>query len=103
MLRFFRPRVTKRLNTVNLGDDLEGVELVQHLEEVCGIELPDVEVSGATTVGQLYDLVASKVHQNPDFDPLWGMLVEIVRIHSGSRDGIDRDTAFFPKDAQPRD
>ncbi len=48
------------------GDDLDAdsldlVELVMALEEEFGVEVPEDELEGIETVGQAYDLVASKL------------------------------------------
>ena len=48
------------------GDDLDAdsldlVELVMALEEEFGVEVPEDELEGIETVGQAYELVASKL------------------------------------------
>lgn len=48
------------------GDDLDAdsldlVELVMALEEEFGVEVPEDELEGIETVGQAYNLVASKL------------------------------------------
>ena len=50
----------------SFGDDLDAdsldlVELVMALEEEFGVEVPEDELEGIETVGQAYDLVASKL------------------------------------------
>ncbi len=48
------------------GDDLDAdsldlVELVMALEEEFGVEVPEEELEGVTTIGQAYELVTSKL------------------------------------------
>ncbi|MGH9105615.1 MAG: acyl carrier protein [Acidimicrobiales bacterium] len=43
------------------ADSLDLVELVMALEERFGIDVPESELEGVQTVGQAYDLVASKL------------------------------------------
>ncbi|MGA0064036.1 MAG: acyl carrier protein [Ilumatobacteraceae bacterium] len=43
------------------ADSLDLVELVMSLEEEFGIEVPESDLEGITTIGQAFDLVASKV------------------------------------------
>jgi acyl carrier protein len=43
------------------ADSLDLVELVMSLEEEFGIEVPESDLEGIATIGQAFDLVASKV------------------------------------------
>ncbi|HTW08177.1 MAG TPA: acyl carrier protein [Acidimicrobiales bacterium] len=43
------------------ADSLDLVELVMALEEKFGIDVPEAELEGVETVGQAYQLVASKI------------------------------------------
>jgi len=43
------------------ADSLDLVELVMALEERFGIDVPESELEGIQTVGQAYELVASKI------------------------------------------
>jgi acyl carrier protein len=43
------------------ADSLDLVELVMALEERFGIDVPESELEGVKTVGQAYELVASKL------------------------------------------
>lgn len=43
------------------ADSLDLVELVMALEERFGIDVPESELEGVQTVGQAYELVASKL------------------------------------------
>ena len=102
MFGIFRKRITQKLNTVNLGDDLEDVEMLQAIEATYGIKIEDAEAEALRTVGQLYELIDSKLASRPDFDPVWALTCQIVREHSGSKDLIDGETTFFPKHAKKR-
>ncbi len=51
-------------NTLGLDDDLDTVELVQNVEEAFGIEITNVEGEHIYTVGELYDLLLSKIPAN---------------------------------------
>ncbi len=42
------------------ADSLDLVEFVMELESEFGIEVPEQELEGITTVGQAFDLIASK-------------------------------------------
>ena len=42
------------------ADSLDVVELVMELEEEFGIEIPEDELEGVTTVGQAFDLIIAK-------------------------------------------
>ncbi|AXI41264.1 DUF3153 domain-containing protein [Sulfitobacter sp. SK011] len=97
-----RPRVTQRLNTINLGDDLDDVEMLMAIEEIFGIEIQDSEAEELTTMGDLYELVSEKLKPDMDFDPVWSLVCQIAREYSGSRDPIDKRTTFFPKFADER-
>ncbi|WP_298917812.1 acyl carrier protein [uncultured Roseobacter sp.] len=95
-------KVTERLNTVDLGDDLDDVELLMAVEEIFQINLEDSEAEDLVSVGELYELVKSKMPRDGSVDPLWELIVLIVRSHSGSNSPIDTETTFFPKFAKPR-
>ena len=43
------------------ADSLDLVELVMSLEEEFGIEVPESDLEGIATIGQAFDLVASKL------------------------------------------
>ena len=102
MFRLFGRGRTQKLNTVDLVGDMDDVELLQAIEQVFDIEIEGDEVRELYTVGQLYDLVKTKLEGKPNFDPVWALTEEIVREHSGSREVIDRETTFFAKHASKR-
>ena len=57
---------SKVVPEANFGDDLDAdsldlVELVMALEEEFGVEVPEEELEGVTTVGQAFDLVVGKL------------------------------------------
>ena len=95
------PRTTERFNTVDF-DDLDDVELLQSIEDICGIQIDEAEAEKLVTVGDLYDLVREKSRSNTEFDPVWQLVCALVRIQSGSGDEIDRNTTFFAKMAKER-
>jgi len=100
--QYGRPRVTQRLNTINLGDDLDDVEMLKAIEEIFGLDIKDGEAEKLVTMGDLNELVSEKLNSKADFDPVWALLCQIAREHSGSRDPIDKETTFFPKSAEER-
>lgn len=102
MFRLFGKRITQELNTVDLDDDLGDTELLEAIEEIFDIRIEDHEAEELLSVGQLYDLVRTKIANRKGFDPVWALTVKIVREQSGSRDPIDRETTFFPMHAQKR-
>lgn len=103
LFKYGKPRVTQRLNTVDLGDDLDDVEMLEAIEKIFGIEIKDSEAEKLITMGDLYELVNEKLKPESDFDPIWSLVCQIVREHSGSRDPVDKDTTFFPKFAKERE
>ena len=72
------------------------------IEEIFGIEIKDSEAEKLVTMGDLYELVSEKIKPKTDFDPIWSLVCQITREHSGSRDPIDKKTTFFPKFAEER-
>ena len=103
LAQYGRPRVTQRLNTIDLGDDLDDVEMLMAIEETFGIKIEDEEAEKLVTVGNLYHLVTKKLEHKTEFDPIWALVCQISREHSGSRDPIDKNTTFFPKFAEQRE
>ena len=95
-------KVTERLNTVDLGDDLDDVEMLLAVEKIFQITVKDSEAEDLVSVGELYELVKSKTPHDGNVDPVWELIVLIVRCHSGSNSPIDPETTFFPKFAKPR-
>lgn len=95
-------KVTERLNTVDLGDDLDDVEMLMAVEEIFQIKLQDSETVDLVSVGELCELVKGKMPRDGSVDPVWKLIVLIVKSHSGSLSPIDAETTFFPKFAKPR-
>lgn len=100
---FGRRRQQAKLNTLSLYGDLDDVEIVLDIEDTFGITLSDDEVCSVRSVGDMERLIRRKLEDRSDFDAVWALLEYIARIHSGSRDSIDRDTTFYAQDAKPRD
>ena len=63
------------------------------------------DTKGLNTVGLTGDLerLVGKRLKSSGIDPAWALLQRIDRDHSGSKDGIDRETTFFAKYAKPRE
>ncbi len=95
-----RPRVVARFNTVDLGADLESVELLMGIEAKFAIKFTDAEAEATLTVGDLCDLVVAKTGLS--FDQAWPEVVRITRENSGCDAPIDQRTAFFAIHAEPR-
>ncbi|WP_131814571.1 hypothetical protein [Cognatishimia maritima] len=102
LIQYSKPRKTERLNTVDLVGDGDDVDLLEAIERAFDLKLTDDEASDLETIGEPYDLVKAKAKSNPDFDPVWELVCQIVRENSMTRDPIDRDTTFFPEHAQER-
>ena len=102
MWPFNRSGITERLNTVDLGDDLDDVEMLMAAEELFKIHIEDSESQTLETAGDLYELVIQKMPDDGTVDPVWELVKCIVRNHSGSSSPIDTETTFFPKFAKPR-
>ena len=81
---------------------MDGIELVDAVEAHFGIKLDDAETEFVFTVGQLYDLIQEKAASLPDFDLEWDAYLNFIRSQTGSKDDIDRETAFFAEHAKPR-
>ena len=103
MFEKYEKRITQRLNTVDLNDDLDDVELIFTIEEEFQITISDAETEKILRVGHLYQLILSKIDKNQDFEPLWDLTCQIIRAYSGSKDPIDIDTTFLAKFAEPRE
>lgn len=102
MWPFNRSKVTDRLNTVDLDDDLGDVEMLIEVEQLFKLKIEDSEAQTLVTVGDLYELVKRKIPRDGSVDPVWELVEYIVRNHSNSNSAIDADTTFFPKYANPR-
>ena len=102
MWPFGRYKVSERLNTVDLSDDLDDVEMLQEIEEAFRFEINDIEAQSLVSVGDLYELVKKKMPEDGSVDPVWELVVNIVRAYSGSRSPIDLETTFFPNCAKKR-
>ncbi|AML53802.1 hypothetical protein RC74_21345 (plasmid) [Falsihalocynthiibacter arcticus] len=72
------------------------------VEDILGVDIKDGEAEKLVTMGDLYELVGEKLNSKTDFDPVWALVCQIAREHSGSRDPIDKKTTFFPKFAEER-
>lgn len=81
---------------------MDGIELVDAVEEFFGIKITDNEAESVITVGQLYDLVKGKPSSKPDLELGWETFLRFIRSQSDSKDDIDQDTTFFAEDAKPR-
>jgi hypothetical protein len=81
---------------------MDDVELVEDVEQVFGIKLTEIEAKQTTTIGELEQLIRSKLSENGQDDSLWKLLCRIVRDHSGHKGPIDRETTFFAEDAKER-
>jgi len=103
MWPFNGDRITQRLNTVDLNDDLDDVEMLEAIERAFSFKISSVDAEGLVSVGDLYDLVKSKMPKDGKVDPVWELVEIIVRSHSGSIYPIDRKTTFFPKYASERE
>lgn len=51
-------------NTLGLDDDLDGVEVVESIERAFDLKFANAEVERILTVGEMYDLLASKIPDN---------------------------------------
>ncbi|MCV6825789.1 MULTISPECIES: hypothetical protein [Halocynthiibacter] len=97
-----RLRITQRLNTINLSDDYDDVEMLMDIEEAFSIKIEDSEAEKLENMGDLYELVSGKLKPQSDIDPVWLLLCRIARIYSGSKDPINKKTTFFPESAEKR-
>jgi len=61
-MNMFRKEYAK--NTVNMHGDLDDVELLMAVEETFDIQISDREAEAVRTVGDLYDLVCSKIEHD---------------------------------------
>lgn len=102
MWPFNRIGTTKRLNTIDIGDDLDDVEMLMAVEDAFDFKMTTEDGAKLKTIGDLYDLVKHKMPKDETVDPVWTLIEKIARDYSGSRDPIDQDTTFYAKFAKPR-
>ena len=103
MWPFRRKRITQRLNTVDLNDDLNDVEMIMAIEDHFKIEIGDGEAEMILTFGDLCRSIDSKLGEETDRAAIRRDLETIVRDFSGSIDPIDEQTTFLPKYASVRE
>ena len=101
-MRFWPFGRSQSLNTINLGDDLEDVEFVMAVEEMFGVQFADDETIKLITMADLEKLIRSKLEKVQEFDPVWTILCNIARQHTGHKGPIDRETTFLAKLAKER-
>jgi acyl carrier protein len=87
---------------------LDSVELVMRIEEEFSIDLPDDEISGVRTVGDLYEVVLSKLKTSPDclsskaFYRIRKALVEVLEVPRRSIRPAGRLEPLFPLEQRKR-
>ena len=57
---------------------LDGVEIILRLEELFGIEVGDDEAAKTETVGELYELICSKLNVSPLRSPVTSEVLPVI-------------------------
>ena len=96
MFGFFGKRETR--NTLDLLGDGDEVDLLQESEEVFGVRFEQEDVADLVNLGQLRDLIGRKLDGAPNFDPVWALLLRVVREHTRIRGSLDRETTLISED-----
>ena len=55
-----------QLSSFDKGNELDGIEAIMHLESKFGVQLGDKELSKATNVQHLHDLIIKKMQKNKE-------------------------------------
>jgi hypothetical protein len=71
-------------NTLGLDDDLDGVEFVRDLERIFDVEVSNSEAESISTVGELCDLLVSKIPTN-DVDRKCATAMAFFRLRGALR------------------
>lgn len=99
---FWPFRQVSKLNTINLGEDLDDVEFIMAIEEIFGVKFSDNETIKLITMGDLERLVRAKLAAKSDADRVWTILCRAARDFTNYKGPIDRETTFFAKLAKER-
>lgn len=93
--RFRRPQK----NSLYFAGDGDDIDIIIDIERTFEIEITDDEAETILNVGDLQDLLLSKLSSN-DPDLLWKLICRIAVDHAGrsiDAKAIDRHTTFFVK------
>ena len=101
MNRLFSQEAT----SLGLWGDGDEIEMIEAIERTYSISFETVEAEQLVTMGQLFDLVKSKIgKQGAETiadDALWTELVKHARdAGADPRQAVDRNTTFFCRNAE---
>ena len=74
---------------------MDDVELLEEIEKTFSIEITDAEAKHMISVGDLETLIGSKINDDTSGEVRWDLICRIVRLQSGHKGPIDRNTTFF--------
>lgn len=96
---------SRKANSLDLWGDGDEVEMIEAIERAYAISFEKAEAEQLVTMGQLFDLVKSKVGKQGaktiTDDALWAGLVK--HAHDAGADprrAVDRNTTFFSRNAE---
>ncbi|MCG7508333.1 hypothetical protein [Mesorhizobium retamae] len=92
-------------NSLGLWGDGDEIEMIEAVERAFAIRFENAEAEQLVTMGQLFDLVKSKIgNQGAEAitdDALWSELVKHARdAGADPRRAVDRNTTFFSRNAE---
>ncbi|PLP57920.1 hypothetical protein CYK37_17010 [Mesorhizobium loti] len=94
-----------KANSLGLWGDGDEIEMIEAIERAYAISFEKVEAEQLTTMGQLFDLVKSKIGRGGAAavadDALWtGLLKYAHDAGADPRRAVDRNTTFFSRNAE---
>lgn len=96
---------SRKANSLGLWGDGDEIEMIEAIERAYAISFETAEAEQLVTMGQLFDLVKSKIgKQGAETiadDALWTELVKHAHdAGADSRRAVDRNTTFFSRNAE---
>lgn len=94
-----------KANCLGLWGDGDEIEMIEAIESAYAINFGKAEAEQLVTMGQLFDLVKSKIGKQGvgtiADDALWAELVKHARdAGADPRQAVDRNTTFFSRNAE---
>lgn len=96
---------SRKANSLDLWGDGDEIEMIEAIERAYAISFEKAEAEQLVTMGQLFDLVKSKLGNQGagaiTDDALWSELVKHARdAGADPRRAVDRNTTFFSRNAE---
>jgi hypothetical protein len=95
----------RKANSLDLWGDGDEIQMIEAIERAFAIRFEDAEAEQLVTMGQLFDLMKSKLGKQGaeviSNDALWTELVKHAReAGADPRRAVDRNTTFFSRNAE---